>query len=55
MWTLYVLILNILPPTGITVKGFPDEKACLNEIKRFCDKPYYRCKCELTSVTYSTE
>jgi hypothetical protein len=55
MWTLIVLILNTLPPQGTTVKGFPDEAACLKEAKRLCDEPRYRCKCEPTNVTYPTE
>ena len=54
MWTLIVLVLNILPPTGIAVKGFPDKATCEAEAIRFCDEPRYRCKCQ-SSVTYSTE
>jgi hypothetical protein len=46
MWTLLVLVLNVLPPQGITVRGFPDEAACLWEAKKFCEGDgRYRCKC----------
>jgi hypothetical protein len=46
MWTLVVLVLNSLPPAGITVFGFIDQAACLAEARRFCDgEPGWRCKC----------
>lgn len=46
MWTLVVLVLNVLPPQGITVRGFPDKAACEAEAKWFCgDEPRYRCNC----------
>lgn len=46
MWTLIILVLNVLPPQGITVRGFPDEAACLSEARKFCDGDgRYVCKC----------
>lgn len=47
-WTLIVLILGTTPPRGVEVTGFPTERECVQEMKKFCDPStvkQFRCKC----------
>ena len=46
MWTLVVLLIGTLPPTGIVQFGFNSEAECLLEASNYCDgSRKFRCDC----------
>lgn len=48
MWSLVILILNLMPPQGMVLGGFADQASCQEEARRMCNgEPGWRCKCIL--------
>lgn len=47
-WALVVLILGIVPPTGMIQYGFETREQCLVEASHYCGRSDrgFRCRCE---------